>query len=52
MDSAKMLKRVSFIAWSNRVLKVNGWDDPFWLFSLFPAPRTLTKAHCGLIYKM
>lgn len=40
-----------FIAWSNHVLKVDGWDDSFWLFNLFPAPCALTEASCDLIYE-
>lgn len=33
------------------MLKVDGWDDPFWFFNLFPAPCALTESHCDLIYE-
>lgn len=46
-----MLKRMYLIAWSNRVLEIDGWGDPFWLFNLLAAWCTLTAAHCDLIYE-
>lgn len=51
MDRAKVLNMMYFMAWSNHVTNVDGWDDPFWLFNLFPAPCALTEAHCDLIYE-